>query len=76
MNVSVWELVKPVAKREAFKLKILAMAEQKGLTLEELSKLSSLHLSFLAFYSTQSVCKRKLEDIESQHQHLTNTNLI
>ncbi|MBN3926538.1 helix-turn-helix transcriptional regulator [Nostoc sp. NMS4] len=71
LNVPVWELVKPVANREAFKLKILEMVEQKGLTLEELSKLSGLHLAFLAFYSTQSVCKRKLEDLESQHQHLT-----
>lgn len=71
LNVPVLELVKPVAKREAFKLKILEIAEQKGLTLEELSKLSDLDLAFLAFYSTQSMCKRKLEDMESQYQHLT-----
>jgi transcriptional regulator with XRE-family HTH domain len=71
LNVPVLELVKPLAKREAFKLKIIEIAEQKGLTLEELSKLSGLNLAFLAFYSTQSMCKQKLENMESQHQHLT-----
>ncbi|MBD2061496.1 hypothetical protein NDI37_20870 [Funiculus sociatus GB2-A5] len=68
LDVVVLELVQPVVKREAFKLKILEMAQQKGLTLEKLSDLSGVHLSLLALYSTQPISKQILEtDPHSQN---------
>ncbi|MBD1906763.1 hypothetical protein H6F53_14895 [Trichocoleus sp. FACHB-832] len=66
LDVVVLELVQPVGKREAFRLKILEMAQGKGLTLEELSHRSGVHPAVLVFYSTQSICKQKLD--EPQHK--------
>ncbi len=70
LDVTVVELVKPVAKRQAFQLKIIEMAKQKGLTLKELSDLSGVHPALLAFYSTQSIYKNKLTESQVQ-KHLS-----
>lgn len=64
LNVPVVELVKPIAKREAFRFKILEMAQQKGLTLEELSKRSGVNPALIAFYSTQPICKQKIAETQ------------
>lgn len=66
LNVSVIDLVKPVVKREAFKLRILEVAKQKGISLNELSERSNVNPETLAFYSTQPICKQKF--FESIHQ--------
>lgn len=70
LNVAVVELVQPIAKREAFKLKILEMAQQKGLTLEKLSERSGVNPAIISFYSTQSISNQKLNELESKNQYL------
>lgn len=62
LKVPVIELVKPADKKQAFKFKIQEIAEKKGITLEELSKCSGVHLAVLAFYSTQSISQQKLDE--------------
>ena len=62
LNVAVLELVKPVAKPVAFKLKIQEMAQEKGITLEELSEKAEVHPAILLFYSTQTIAKTQLEE--------------
>lgn len=66
LNVPVLELVKPVVKPEAFKLKILEMAKNRGLTLQELSKLSGVEFDAIAFYSTQAIYKQKISETPCQ----------
>lgn len=70
LNVPVMELIKPVAKQAAFKLTIFEKAKEKGITLEELSEKSGVHLALVAFYSTQVISKEKLAE-EPYQKYLT-----
>jgi transcriptional regulator with XRE-family HTH domain len=60
LNISVVELVEPVNKQQAFKLKISEIAKSKGLTLKELSDISGIHPAFIEFYSTQAIREQTL----------------
>ena len=62
LNVTVLEVVKPVAKPVAFKLKIQEIAQEKGITLEELSEKAGVHPAILIFYSTQAIAETQLEE--------------
>jgi transcriptional regulator with XRE-family HTH domain len=68
LDVSVVELVKPVAKKEAFKLKILekTKTQQPDLTLGALSEQSGVHILLIEFYSKQPIYQQKL--FERKHQ--------
>lgn len=66
LNVPVLELVKPVAKKVAFKLNILEIAKNRGLTLQELSKISGVEFDAIAFYSTQAIYKQKISETPCQ----------
>lgn len=72
LDVSVVYLIKPVVKREAFKLKIRELAQQQepSLSLTQLSKKSNVDVSILCFYSTQSIDKQKLDEPQF-HTNLT-----
>jgi transcriptional regulator with XRE-family HTH domain len=61
LNVTILEVVKPVAKPVAFKLKIQEMAQEKGMTLEELSEKAEVHPAILLFYSTQTIAETQLK---------------
>lgn len=66
LNVPILELVKPVAKRGAFKLKVFEMLDQNNLTLEELSKRSGVDFILLALYSTQPIAKDTIAEAQTQ----------
>lgn len=70
LDVSTMRLVQPKIERKALKFKIREIAEEKGLTIEDLSQVSGIHPAILGFYSTQPVCKQKLQELEDQHQYL------
>ncbi len=70
-SVSVVELVKPVVNQGAFRFKILEMVKKKGLTIEELSKTSGVHLAIIAFYSTQPIDEHKFNELELKNKYLT-----
>ncbi|MGI8504559.1 MAG: hypothetical protein ACR2LR_26035, partial [Hassallia sp.] len=76
LNVPVIELVKPVAKKVAFRLKILELAKDKKLSLAELSKLSDVDLAVLAFYSTQPISQQKLAESQCQKHLIGITNAL
>lgn len=62
LNVPVLELLKPVAKMAAIKLKIIEKAQKKNITLEQLSEQSGVHPGVIAFYSTQPISQEKLAE--------------
>lgn len=79
LEVPVVELVKPVTPQEVFRLKILEIAQQKNITFEELSKRceeSGVHISILAFYSTQPISNQKLNELESKNKYLSKISQI
>ena len=75
LKVPVIELVKPVAKQEAFRLKILELAKDKKLSLAELSKQSGVNFAVLAFYSTQPISQQKLAESQCQ-KHLSDITKV
>ncbi|MGL4502206.1 MAG: hypothetical protein ACRCU2_24285 [Planktothrix sp.] len=62
LDVTVLELVKPVAKPVAFKLKINEVSKQKGITLGELSEKAEVHPAIILFYRTQAIRENKLNE--------------
>lgn len=70
LDVPVMNLIKPVAKQAAFKLTIIEKAKEKGITLEQLSTKSDVHISIVAFYSFQVISKEKLAE-EPYQTYLT-----
>ncbi|MCT7965724.1 helix-turn-helix transcriptional regulator [Laspinema sp. D1] len=66
LNVTVFEVLKPVDHPVAFKLKIQEIAYKKGITLEELSEKSGVHFAIILFYSTQAIAKAQFEKKEFQ----------
>lgn len=62
LKVSTVELVNPVFKREAVKLKISELIKEKTTSLEDLSAKTQIDLPTLCFYSTQPISKQKLND--------------
>lgn len=76
LNVPVIELVKPLTERGAFRLNILEKLKQKGLTLEELSAQSGIHPAIVAYYSTQPICQRKLNEFESKNKYLSRISKV
>lgn len=62
LKVSTVELVNPVFKREAVKLKISELIQANNTSLEELSAKTQIDLPTLCFYSTQPISKQKLND--------------
>lgn len=66
LDVPVVELVKPIVKREAVRLKIREIALHRGLTLEKLSEASKVHLLIIEFYSKRPIYKEKILEAKSQ----------
>jgi hypothetical protein len=72
LDVSVVELVKPVAKREAVKLKILDLLpnmttkEKEEKSLITLAEKSKVHILLIEFYSKQTIYKQKLFEPKQQ----------
>jgi transcriptional regulator with XRE-family HTH domain len=66
LDVPVIELIKPINKPPAFKLRIIEKAQEKGISLEQLSEKSGVHPAVLAFYATQPISEEKLADSNSQ----------
>ena len=62
LNVPIMDLIKPVPKSAAFKLNILEIAQQKGISFKELSERSGIHPTLLSFYITQPISKDKLTE--------------
>jgi hypothetical protein len=62
LKVSSVELVNPVFKREAVKLKIRELMQENNTSLEDLSAKTQIDLPTLCFYSTQPISKQKLND--------------
>jgi transcriptional regulator with XRE-family HTH domain len=67
LDVAVVELIEPVVKREAVKLRIRDIARQKGLTLEQLSGDTKINLLLIEFYSEQPIFKEKLTEPKLQN---------
>ncbi len=70
LDVPVIELFNTVAKQAAFQLTIVEKAKEKGITLEDLSTKSDVHISIVAFYSFQVISKEKLAE-EPYQTYLT-----
>jgi transcriptional regulator with XRE-family HTH domain len=66
LDVSVVKLIKPSVKKEAVKLKISQLLDQKQISLENLSEKTGLDIAILCFYSTQAIDKQKLEETKFQ----------
>ncbi|MEG4012881.1 MULTISPECIES: hypothetical protein [unclassified Microcoleus] len=62
LKVSTLELVNPVLKIEAVKLKISELIQANNTSLEDLSAKTQIDLPTLCFYSTQPIGKQKLND--------------
>lgn len=62
LKISSVELVNPVLKREAVKLKIRELIQEKSTSLEKLSSKTKIDLPTLCFYSTQPIGKQKLNN--------------
>lgn len=50
------------------RLNIIPILQDKKQTLEQLSEASGIHLSVLAFYSTQPLCHEKLAETQVKEQ--------
>jgi hypothetical protein len=72
LNVSLVALIKPVAKKQAVKLKILELLqnmtteENEEKSLKTLSEKSHIDLPIICFYSTQPLEKQKLDEPQFQ----------
>lgn len=63
---SVLDLLKPVGNNEVVRLRISALTEGKGWTLQHLSEKTDINLILLEFYSKQPIYKQKLTEPKSQ----------
>ncbi|BBD68474.1 hypothetical protein NIES4072_42140 [Nostoc commune NIES-4072] len=72
LDVEMLELVKLKETREAVKLKIAKLAQNKNLSLKELANQSKVDFPILWFYSSQPIEKKKL----TQEPFQTNLNKI
>lgn len=66
LDIAVAKLIKPVAKIGGFRLRIFEITKQRNLTLNQLSEISGVHPTLLAFYSTQAISKQKILEDETQ----------
>ncbi|MEH1839346.1 MAG: hypothetical protein V7L20_11370 [Nostoc sp.] len=72
LDVEMVELVKPKETREAVKLKIAELAQNKNLSLQELANQSKIDFPIILFYSLQPIENKKL----TQEPFQTNLNKI
>lgn len=70
LDVEMVELVKPKEKREAIRLKIAELAQDKQISLKELANQSQVDFPIICFYSSQPIEKKKLTQ-EPFHTNLS-----
>ncbi|AVH68483.1 helix-turn-helix domain-containing protein [Nostoc sp. 'Peltigera membranacea cyanobiont' N6] len=60
LNVSILDLVQPVATNKAFKFRIFELIEQQGISFEDLSIRTGIHPLILEFYNTNPIPETNL----------------
>ncbi len=61
MDVSILDLIQPVATKKAFKFRIFELTEQQGISFEYLSIKTGIHLLILEFYNTNPISEENLD---------------
>nr|ADO19133.1 hypothetical protein Nfla_5402 [Nostoc flagelliforme str. Sunitezuoqi] len=72
MDVSILDLIQPVATKKAFKFRIFELTEQQGISFEYLSMKTGIHLLILEFYNTNPISEENLDRLP----HSQNLNKI